>query len=68
MSEERSGRILLRLPRSLHGMLAAAAEREGVRLNQFVVAVRAGSVGWMQSGQRSTTGDATSARSGTMTA
>lgn len=48
MSEDRSGRILLRLPRSLHGMLAEAAEREGVSLNQFALGVLAGSVGWRQ--------------------
>jgi hypothetical protein len=39
------GRILLRLPRSLHGMLAEAAEREGVNLNQFALGVLAGAVG-----------------------
>ena len=33
-----SGRLLLRMPRSLHEELADAAERDGVSLNQFVVA------------------------------
>jgi RNA polymerase sigma-B factor len=32
----RSGRLLLRLPRSLHAELAEAAEREGVPLNTFI--------------------------------
>ncbi|MDX6716818.1 MAG: polymerase sigma-B factor [Baekduia sp.] len=32
----RSGRLLLRLPRSLHGELAEAAEAEGVPLNTFI--------------------------------
>jgi antitoxin HicB len=32
-----SGRLLLRMPRSLHARLARDAEREGVSLNQYVV-------------------------------
>ncbi|MDZ7729718.1 MAG: toxin-antitoxin system HicB family antitoxin [Dehalococcoidia bacterium] len=43
-----SGRILLRLPASLHERLAIEAEREGVSLNQFAVGVLAASVGWRQ--------------------
>jgi hypothetical protein len=40
-SEERakpapSGRLLLRMPRTLHADLAEAAEREGTSLNQFI--------------------------------
>jgi RNA polymerase sigma-B factor len=31
-----SGRLMLRMPRSLHAELSAAAEREGVSLNQFI--------------------------------
>lgn len=34
--DERSGRLLLRLPRSLHTDLARAAEREGVPLNTYI--------------------------------
>jgi RNA polymerase sigma-B factor len=34
--EGRSGRLLLRLPRSLHAELAEAAEREGVPLNTYI--------------------------------
>ncbi|MDR7434120.1 MAG: toxin-antitoxin system HicB family antitoxin [Armatimonadota bacterium] len=37
-SERRySGRVLVRMPRSLHRKLALAAEREGVSLNQYIV-------------------------------
>ena len=39
--EEYSGRILLRLPRSLHRRLAQAARREGVSLNQYIVSLLA---------------------------
>jgi len=35
-AEARSGRLLLRLPRSLHGELAQAAAREGVPLNTYI--------------------------------
>jgi RNA polymerase sigma-B factor len=34
--DPRSGRLLLRLPRTLHGDLAAAAAREGVSLNTYI--------------------------------
>ena len=40
-----SGRILLRLPRSLHRRAAAMAEQDGTSLNQFVVAAVAECVG-----------------------
>jgi hypothetical protein len=36
-AEEHSGRLLLRMPRTLHGELARAAEREGVSLNRLIV-------------------------------
>jgi RNA polymerase sigma-B factor len=42
----RSGRLLLRLPQTLHSELAAAAEREGVPLNTFIAGTLAGAVGW----------------------
>lgn len=35
--DEFSGRVTLRLPRSLHRALASAAEDEGVSLNQHLV-------------------------------
>lgn len=41
-----SGRMLLRVPRSLHGALLAEARREGVSLNQFAAGALAGAVGW----------------------
>jgi len=34
---QHSGRLLLRMPRALHGDLAQAAEREGVSLNRLIV-------------------------------
>lgn len=37
-----SGNLRLRLPVSLHGRLAREAEREGVSLNQWIVAKLAG--------------------------
>lgn len=37
-----SGKFVVRLPRSLHRRLAESAEREGVSLNQYVVALLAG--------------------------
>ena len=37
-----SGNLRLRLPASLHGRLAREAEREGVSLNQWLVAKLAG--------------------------
>lgn len=35
--QEYSGRILLRMPKSLHAQLARAAEREGVSLNALMI-------------------------------
>jgi antitoxin HicB len=40
-----SGKVLLRLPKSLHRQLALIAEREGVSLNQFIVSALAEKVG-----------------------
>ena len=40
-----SGRLLLRLPKSLHRKAALVAEMEGVSLNQFIVAALAQSIG-----------------------
>jgi len=36
----------VRLPDGLHADLKATAERQGVSLNQLVVALLAGSIGW----------------------
>jgi predicted RNase H-like HicB family nuclease len=41
-----SGRLLLRMPRTLHAALVAAAERENVSLNQFITDSLASVVGW----------------------
>ncbi len=41
-----SGRLLLRMPRSLHSALTRAAERENVSLNQFITDSLASVVGW----------------------
>jgi RNA polymerase sigma factor (sigma-70 family) len=43
-----SGRLLLRMPQSLHAGLAEAAEREGVSLNQFITNSLAAAVAWRQ--------------------
>ncbi|HET6510122.1 MAG TPA: sigma-70 family RNA polymerase sigma factor [Baekduia sp.] len=42
--DARSGRLLLRLPRTLHGDLARAAEREGVPLNTYITTALAASL------------------------
>ena len=41
-----SGRLLLRMPRTLHSDLARAAEREGVSLNAFITSALAATVRW----------------------
>jgi hypothetical protein len=41
-----SGRLLLRMPQSLHAELARAAEREGVSLNTFITGALSGAVSW----------------------
>jgi RNA polymerase sigma-B factor len=41
-----SGRLLLRMPQSLHAELARAAEREEVSLNQFITSALASAVRW----------------------
>lgn len=40
-----SGRLLLRMPESLHAELARAADRAGVSLNQFITSALADVVG-----------------------
>jgi antitoxin HicB len=46
-----SGRLLLRMPQTLHAELARAAERERVSLNQFITDALSGALGW-RSGAR----------------
>jgi hypothetical protein len=41
-----SGRLLVRMPATLHAELAQVARREGVSLNALVVAALSGAVGW----------------------
>jgi antitoxin HicB len=41
-----SGRLLVRMPRSLHGELVRASEREGTSLNAYIVAALSASVAW----------------------
>ena len=53
-----SGRLLLRMPRTLHAALTKAAERENVSLNQFITDSLASVVGWRRG---PTAGEATSA-------
>ena len=45
-----SGKLLVRMPRSLHAELTRAAEREGTSLNAFIVAALAAAVAWRRSG------------------
>lgn len=41
-----SGRLLLRMPRTLHAELARRAEADGTSLNQFITNALASSIGW----------------------
>lgn len=41
-----NGRVLVRMPPALHELLAARAAEQGVSLNQLVVALLAGGVGF----------------------
>jgi RNA polymerase sigma-B factor len=43
-----SGRLLVRMPQSLHAELARVAEREGVSLNTLITGALASSVGWRE--------------------
>ena len=45
-----SGRLMLRMPQSLHADLAEAAEREEVSLNQYITNTLAAGVGWRTEG------------------
>jgi RNA polymerase sigma factor (sigma-70 family) len=43
-----SGRLLVRMPASLHADLARAAERDEVSLNQFITSALASVIGWQR--------------------
>jgi RNA polymerase sigma-B factor len=45
-----SGRLMLRMPQSLHADLAEAAEREEVSLNQYITNTLSAGVGWHTEG------------------
>jgi hypothetical protein len=47
----RSGKLLVRMPATLHDELARAAEAEGVSLNQWITSALASAVGW-RTGER----------------
>jgi RNA polymerase sigma-B factor len=47
-----SGRLLVRMPQSLHADLARAAELEEVSLNQFITSSLASVIGWRRTGER----------------
>jgi antitoxin HicB len=44
--QSHSGRLLLRMPQTLHAELTRVAERESVSLNQFITDILAGALGW----------------------
>jgi antitoxin HicB len=49
-----SGRLLVRMPRSLHAELVRASDREGTSLNAYIVAALSASVAWRRRGQSET--------------
>jgi hypothetical protein len=49
-TEGHSGRLLVRMPQTLHAELAKAAEREQVSLNQFITGALSAAVNWRQPG------------------
>jgi hypothetical protein len=55
-----SGKILVRMPATLHDELARTAEAEGISLNQLITGALASAVGWRGMGEhrsRPTDGD-----------
>lgn len=50
---KKSGKFVVRMPRSLHAALEAEAEREGVSLNQLVVAKLSVQIGQMVAARNS---------------
>jgi hypothetical protein len=58
-----SGRLLLRMPRSLHEELARASDREGISLNQFITGALAAAVDWRRADGASSSPPTARARS-----
>jgi predicted HicB family RNase H-like nuclease len=58
-----SGKLLVRMPATLHDELARAAESEGVSLNQLITGVLAGAVEW-RAGDTAVQGSAPAAGAG----
>jgi len=54
--QSHSGRLLLRMPQTLHAALSRAAEREGVSLNQFISDALSGALGWRAPARKSPAG------------
>jgi predicted RNase H-like HicB family nuclease len=61
-----SGKLLVRMPRTLHADLARAADREGVSLNQLIVGALTSAVAWRRPGGAAPAA-ASSSRSRTLT-
>lgn len=53
---ERSGRFLVRIPKTLHAALVAESRREGVSLNQLVLSKLSISIGALCSNSTATQG------------
>src|SRR5215216_369648 len=51
-----SGKLLVRMPRSLHAELVRASDREGTSLNAYIVAALSASVAWRRPGAPDGTG------------
>jgi predicted HicB family RNase H-like nuclease len=49
---QHSGKLLVRMPATLHDELAQAAESEGVSLNQMITGILASAVEWRSDGRR----------------
>ena len=47
-----SGRLLVRMPPSLHSHLARLSDREKVSLNTLIVGILSGAIAWRQTGER----------------
>jgi hypothetical protein len=50
-ASRRSGKILVRMPVTLHDELASAASSEGVSLNQLITGILAAAVAWRRNGE-----------------